>query len=272
MERLRPQLGAIVAGMERGAPYAAALLSQRGGLGIRVDSREEQVEELPRTAGTVLTAFDGATLHEAAIGGFDVAAVEGGAEALVARLSTRHGPTIDPGPERRGDFVTAMEIPPDSLSTQEKLDRCREMQRRLAALDPRIVNAAVSYQEATELSVFANRTADLAQRVQRIRLNIFAVLAGESGVRYNYQLHGGTGGWELLDISDEDMAHCVATAVELLTAERIEPGEYTVIASPWVTRHDRPRVVRPRRRDRHVPQGARRSRRSTSTRSWAPRS
>ena len=26
-----------------------------------------------------------------------------------------------------------------------------------------------------------------------------------------------------------------AIAVELLTAERIEPGEYTVISSPWVT-------------------------------------
>ncbi len=31
------------------------------------------------------------------------------------------------------------------------------------------------------------------------------------------------------------MARCVNTAVELLTAERIEPGEYTVVASPWVT-------------------------------------
>ena len=30
------------------------------------------MEELPRTAGTVLTVFDGATLHEAAVGGFDV--------------------------------------------------------------------------------------------------------------------------------------------------------------------------------------------------------
>ena len=27
----------------------------------------------------------------------------------------------------------------------------------------------------------------------------------------------------------------MSTAVELLTAERIEPGEYTIIASPWVT-------------------------------------
>lgn len=235
MARLRPQLGAVVSGMERRVPYAAALLSQRSGLGIRVDSREERVEELPRTAGTVLTAFDGATLHEAAIGGFDAGAVEREAGSLLANLVAKPGPAIDPGPERRKDFVTEMVVPPGSLSTEEKLDRCRAIQRKVAGLDSRIVNAAVSYQEATELSVFANRTADLGQRVQRTRMSLFALAAGESGVRYNFQLYGGTGGWELLVISDEEMQRCVATAVELLTAERIEPGEYTVIASPWVT-------------------------------------
>jgi TldD protein len=235
MERLRPQLGAIVAGMERSVPYAAALLSQREGLGIRVDSREERVEEQPRSAGTVLTAFDGATLHEVAIGGFDVAAVEREGRGLLKHLAVKQGPAIDPGPERRGDFVTDMKIPPPSLSTEEKLDRCRALQRRLAALDPRIVNAAVRYGEAAELSVFANRTADLAQRVQQTRLSLLVVVAGETGVRYNYRSFGGTGGWELLDISDDDMATCVSTAAELLTAERIEPGEYAIIASPWVT-------------------------------------
>jgi TldD protein len=235
MERLRPQLGAMVAGMEGRVPYAAVLLSQRGGLSVRVDSREERVEEMPRSAGTVLTAFDGATLHEAAVGGFDVAAVEREGQALLRRLAVKPGPAIDPGPERRGDYITKMEIPPASLSTQEKLDRCRALQRRLAGLDARIVNAVVSYGEASEWSVFANRTADLAQRVQRTRMSIVAVVAGDSGVRYNFQGFGGTGGWELLDISDEELARCVNTAVELLSAERIEPGEYTVIASPWVT-------------------------------------
>ena len=235
MERLRPRLGAVVSAMESRAPYAAALLSQRGGLGIRVDSREERVEEQPRTAGTVLTAFDGATLRESAVGGFDITAVERESRALLAHLAVKQGPQIDPGPQRRGDFVTPMKIPPASLSTQEKLDRCRAIQRRLAVLDPRIVNAAVNYGEATEFSVFANRTADLAQQVQRTRMSIFVVVGGDAGVRYNFQLHGGTGGWELLDINDEDMARCVNTAVELLTAERIEPGEYTVVASPWVT-------------------------------------
>ncbi len=235
MTGLRPHLGNIVSGMEQALPYAAALLSERGGLNIRVDSHEERIEELPRSAGTVLTAYDGQTLHEAAIGGFDLGAVERAAANLTRSLSRTPGREIDPGPERHGDFVTSMQIPPASLSTQEKLDRCRDIQARLRQIDPRVVNAIVNFRELTELSAFANRTADLAQQVQRIAMNLMAFVEGPDGVRYNYSLHGGTGGWELLDISDEDLARLVSIAIELLGAQRIEPGEYTIVASPWVT-------------------------------------
>lgn len=232
---LRSHLGTIVSGMERAVPYAAALLCERGGLAIRVDSREERIEELPRTAGTVLTAYDGRTLHEAGVGGFDLGLVERAAASLVKQLSPAAGPAIDPGPERRGDFVTPMDVPPASLSTQEKLDRCRDIQSRLRRVDGRVINAVVSYRELTEISAFANRNADLAQQVQRIGMNLSAFVEGPDGVRYNYSLYGGTGGWELLDISDEELAKLVGVAIELLAAQRIEPGEYTIVASPWVT-------------------------------------
>lgn len=235
MAALRPRLGAIVAGMERSAPYAAAWLSERGGLNIRVDNREERIEELPRSAGAVLTAFDGATICETAIAGFDAAGLEREAAALARDVTRRGGLAIDPGPERRGDFATAAEVPVHSLTAQEKLDRVRDIQARLRKQDPRIVNAMVRYHEMDEYAVFANRNADLGQHVQRVGLSIQALVEGEGGVRYNYTMRGGTGGWEHVEISDEALAQTVAVAVELLSAERIEPGEYTVIASPWVT-------------------------------------
>lgn len=235
MAGLRSHLGTIVSGMERTVPYAAALLSERGGLTIRVDSREERIEELPRTAGTVLTAYDGRTLHEAAVGGFDLGSVERAAADLLRPLSRIAGRDIDPGAERRGDFITPMEIPPASLSTQEKLDRCRDIQARLRKVDPRVINAVVNYRELTELSAFANRTADLAQQVQRIAMSLTAFVEGPDGVRYNYALYGGTGGWEVLDMGDEELAQLVGVAIELLGAQRIEPGEYTIVAAPWVT-------------------------------------
>src|SRR5215218_7324364 len=187
MDALRPQLGALVAGIEARLPYGAALLSARQGLRISVNDREEQVTEQAPSAGTVISAFDGTTMHEAACGGFD--------EAAIAR---------------------------DTLSTEEKLDRCRALHRRVRAMDERIVNAQIHYNEIGELSVFCNRAADLAQRVQRLRLTVMVAVAGTNGVRYDWTSKDATGGWEMLEYADDELRRVIDNAIALLGAERIE--------------------------------------------------
>ena len=234
MATLRPKLGTHVEAIERRAPYGAALLSAQAALQIRVDNREELVSELAPTAGTVLTAFDGHTLHERAVNGFDPKAVQRGVDDLLGGASFLAGQAVDPGPPRRGDFETPMEIPPSRLTTAEKLERCRELHRRLQGRDSRIVNARVTYTEMGEHKVFRNRAADLAQHVQRVRLFVFVMVSGGDGVQYEWGQKSASGGWERLTFSDEELQRVVDNALALLTAERIEPGEYTVVASPGV--------------------------------------
>src|SRR5512141_3254293 len=86
IDSLRPQLGALVAGIEARLPYGAALLSAKQGLRISVNDREEQVTEQAPSAGTVISAFDGATMHEVACGGFDYAAIERATRRLLQDL------------------------------------------------------------------------------------------------------------------------------------------------------------------------------------------
>ncbi len=235
IKQLRPRLGGLVDGIESRLPYGAVLLSAREGLQIQVENREENVIVMPPTAGTVLTAFDGHTLHERSIGGFEWGDIERSARQLSTSLKANGRFKIEPGQERSGDFITPMEIPPESLSTMEKLERCRDIHRRLKDRDPRIVNAVVWYLERNEFSVFRNRAADLAQRVQRIRLFLMVAVSGEKGVRYNWTTVSGTGGWEKIDVSDETLQNLVDKTIALMDAGRIEPGEYTVISGPGVT-------------------------------------
>jgi len=235
IERLRPKLGGLVAGIESRLPYGAVLLSARQGLQIQVENREENVIVLPPTAGTVLTAFDGHTLHERAVGGFDWSEIESGVKQLTGGLKANGQFQIDPGPQRSGDYVTPMEVPVESLSTMEKLERCQEIHRRLKDRDPRIVNAVVWYLERSEKSLFRNRNADLAQRIQRVRLFLMVAVSGEKGVRYNWMSIGGTAGWEIIEVSDDQLQRLVDKTLALMGAERIEPGEYTVITGPGVT-------------------------------------
>jgi TldD protein len=68
-------------------------------------------------------------------------------------------------------------------------------------------------------------------------VNIFVtvIVRGDEGVRYDVTTKSGTGGWELLEFSDDELQAVVDNAVALLSAERIEPGEYTIITTPGVT-------------------------------------
>ncbi len=235
MQAFRPELGAIVAEMETHVPYAAALLSAAHGLRITVENREERVTEEPPVAGTTFTAYDGSTLHEAAIGGFDSTTARDAALQLASSLHPKAGPAIDSGPERHGDFDTPVVIAPDSLSTQEKLERLHQLHRRVTALNSRLDNVSIFYNESSRLAVFRNRTADLAQRTTRVLLFVSAVASGEGGVRYDYDSQDGTGGWELLEFSDERLENLVKQTLDLFNAKRIQPGEYQVVSSPRVT-------------------------------------
>ena len=231
MSALRSDLGVMVEGVEAHASYGAVLLSAQQGLQIQIDDREERVIESPPSAGAVMTAFDGVTLHECAIGGFERSAVERGARDLVQGLSLAGHASIDPGPDRRSDFSTPISV----LSTAEKLDRCRDLQQRLRRCDGRIVNARVRYLDTTEYAVFRNRAADLAQSVQRLYLIAMVMVAGPDGVRYDIAAKHANGDWDALVFSDDELQQLTDNAIALTSAERIAPGEYTIITAPGVT-------------------------------------
>ena len=235
MAELRPTLGEIVGLGLQQAPYFSVLLSSRHGLTIVVDNHEEQVTERPPAAGTVLSAFDGATNFERALGGFNREEIRTAARDFIKGISfQKYTPQTEP--ERGGDFVTPVQIDPLELSIQEKLDRCRAVHQRVKGRDPRIVNARVMYRELNEHAVFADTSADLAQRVQRVGMFVIVIVAGPAGdVRYDVLVKSGSAGWEVLTWSDEEIQNVVDGALALLSAERIEPGEYRIITAPGVS-------------------------------------
>ncbi len=234
MQKLRSIIGDVVGTVEQSVPYGALLLSYNQGLQIYVDNRQQTVSEWNPSAGAVVTAFDGQTMRERALGGFDKKAILQGAKDLAAEGSFPKQREIDLGPERKGDYVTPMKIDPSKMTTQEKLDKIRELHARVSKMDESIVNVRALYREAAQSSIFGSRVADLAQDVRRVMLYLYVYTSGEKGIRYDLKGKHGSAGWEVLTFSDEDLHELVKTAIGLHDAERIEPGEYTVIASPSV--------------------------------------
>ena len=235
MADLRPTLPDLIARGEARAPYFSILLSNKHNLEIVINNREERVSERPPQAGTVLSAFDGLTMRERAVAGFDRTALQKALDELVggAQFAKYSRPEES---ARHGDFAITVQVDPLEMSMQEKLDRVRELHRRIKGLDARIVNAQAVYRELHENSIFANRSTDFAQRVVRVHMFLMLFMAGDDGqVRYNWKVKSATGGWEALQFSDEELHQLVESTAALLSAERIEPGEYQVISAPGVS-------------------------------------
>lgn len=235
MEKLRPDLGEVVSLLETRAPYGAVSLSFREVTQYMVDNNQEQVNILEPTAGVILQAFDGHTMRERSLGGFNREKAFLETRDFIQGIPFKKNGKIDPGEEQVGNFQTEMEHDPASIPVQDKLDYLRELNQRGNKFDSRIVNVRVNFMEFREKSVFRNRAKDLAQDIQRVRLSIMVMMMGGKGVVFDWSTKCGTAGLEILTFSDDELEKLVKTSVGLLDAERIEPGEYSVVTAPGVS-------------------------------------
>ena len=229
-------LGHLVSTMEAGVPYASALLTRNSGLQIVVNNREQQVSEISPNQGLVLAAWNGAWFEEAA----SALLIPEHMQELARQLADRveifpSSAAIDPGPPGQAHFATPCAQDPALLSPREKLDMCRELHSKARHLDQRIVNVVVRYLETKESKAFANRAKALSQNVLRLRLTVEMVVSDGQQLQYDWSTKEGTGGLELIQVTDQDLQKLCDSAVSLLAAGRVPPGMYQVICTPDVS-------------------------------------
>jgi TldD protein len=128
-----------------------------------------------------------------------------------------------------------MEIDPASVPLREKLELVRDLQQKAKSLDSRIVQAQVQYTDTAKDSIYIGRGRHLEQQVPRVTLAAFIAVSDGSQVRYHYCLRGGTFGYEVAKLSDDDLRETAAIALRLLEAEKITPGEYEIISDPGIS-------------------------------------
>ncbi|MFC1878531.1 TldD/PmbA family protein [Chloroflexota bacterium] len=236
--QIRPELDGLLSDLDSHGAYGSIFLSSKRGLQIRLEGKAEKIVQDEPKDGTILTLYDGQALHERAVNGFDLEKARAGLAALKGSVpkNGHNGRPVEVGAERVGDFVTQTLIPPDSLSTKEKLERLRALRARAKALDPAILDVRLNYVESREYGVFRDRTADLAQHINRLTLFLIVIIADEQGrPKYDAIVKSGTFGWEGLEFSQEELEAKMVDLRALLTAERIQPGEYTIITAPDVS-------------------------------------
>lgn len=231
----------VVAEMERSVPYAAALMRSSTGLRLDLRDRGQTANRLDPLSGVVLTASNGHALEEEATDQLEPDAVRTAARELVARVLAEPGngtrPRLDVAVAAGSDadFATPMQIDPASVSLADKIARTEAVRRRLRDSDPRAVQASAGYGETLQQQVFVNRAAMVTQQVRRTTLSLILYVSDGEQQRYDYLGRGGTGGLEMVEISDEALAETTEIAVGLLTARPVTAGTYDIVSDPSIT-------------------------------------
>ena len=111
----------------------------------------------------------------------------------------------------------------------------RDLQRRASEMDARIVQAHAQYAESSYTSEYMGRGRWLRQRINGVLIGLFVATHDAGETRFNFLSISGAGGFELAQVSDEQLQQTVETAVRLLSAKRIEPGVYDTVTDPSVS-------------------------------------
>jgi TldD protein len=247
-ESMRALLAELVAELERRFSYAAALYTSASGTRASIDNREQSASLQDPSQGVVFTLLSGESFEEYATSdlepdhlardvrawaeGIPLATYQPVQAGFVVALPPPGASLDASGLER---FKTPCQVAPASLSLPEKLERLRDLQSRARGFHPQIVNARLSYSDAEETKLFIGAGRQMLQEMTRISLFASIIVSNGQAMQHNWLAHTGTGGLEVIEVSEAELAGVCETTLRLLDAEKIEPGLYDVVTDPTVS-------------------------------------
>ena len=250
-------LAELVADLEQRFPYAAALFTSASGVRASMDNREQNINPQDPSQGVVFTLFTGNHLEEWATSDLNPDHLARGVRAWASSIPiARRQPPLTPGmfsfqPAKAGfaaqpqgassgatapqTFATPCQIPPTSLSLPEKLERLRDLQSHARAFHKCIVNAELTYSDQQETKLFIGGGRQMQQEITRTLFFLTITVSDGQNMQQNWLARAGTGGLELVEVSEAELAETCKIALRLLSAEKIEPGVYDVVTDPTVS-------------------------------------
>ncbi len=137
--------------------------------------------------------------------------------------------------EIKEDFSTDVEILPESVSAQKKIEKLSRMKDVAFKISNKLKNFNAIYEEVQSNKMFISNKKELSQAYVWTQGYLQPIVAEGNNIKDTYESFSGLKGVELLDEMDEKVPKVVEDAEALLGAKRLEPGEYDVICSPDVT-------------------------------------
>ena len=228
--------------------YVSVLATDSCGFAVRISQRSRSVssETMTTERGRVVRVCRGGQYSEVALNHFDAsspasaaAEVEEAVErqrALLASLGTQSYSTPLLPDEPCVLFVEKeCKILPEQADLKELVDRLTALSDRGMSLSSELLDCMLSAQSTHICKMFLTEKRDLSQSYVYSEGTVLAISNRDGRTQTGYEGVSGLCGLELFSRLEEKMEQSVATAIELLDAGSVEPGEYEIITTPEVS-------------------------------------
>ncbi len=245
---IKPGLQRLIQLLRSEYEYVSILATDSKGLAVRLSRHARSVgsETMTTERGVVVRVRKDGQYSEYALNSFDPARPEAAAgeirEALEAQraLLSAAGAEVYPTPILPDEPVTLFveketEQLPEETDARPLVEKLSALIDRMGQQSEELIECIVSAQSTHICKLFLTEHRDMSQSYVYSEGSVAAVAMREGRNQIGYDSVSGLGGPELFAGLDAAADKAVKTALELLDAGRIEPGEYEIIASPEVS-------------------------------------
>lgn len=252
LARIAPGLKELIALLRQRYDYVSVLSTDSVGFSVSISQRAKSVsrETIATERGTVVRVYRDGLYAESAFTGFDPAEAEKTCAAVCAELDAQLALLKECGvapyetaalPDEPRTIFAEMETGrlPEKEDISSLVDRLSAVsgkgmeqgQERGLNLIDFMVRASSTH----VCKLFLTEKQDLRQSYVFSEGMCAGLVAGEERTDFAYTSLSGRKGPELFDTMEGKIPEVLRIAKDLVSAERVEPGEYDVITAPEVT-------------------------------------
>ncbi len=250
-----PYLSGIKSGLQelirilrRDYEYVSVLATDSRGLVVRISQHARSVasETMTTERGVVVRVYKNGQYSEYALNEFDPAKVEETAGQIKAALCEQQAILTATASKVfntaiiRDEPVTLFVEKetgqlPETTDVKALVEKLGALSDAGMAMSEHMIECMANAQSTHICKMFLTEHRDMCQSYVYSEGTAVAVVSRDGRNQIGYEGVSGLCGPELFDRLQEKMPRVVATAVELLDAGRIEPGEYEVITTPEIS-------------------------------------
>ncbi|MCR5663729.1 MAG: TldD/PmbA family protein [Oscillospiraceae bacterium] len=248
LSAIKPGLRELIRLLRKEYEYVSILATDSKGLSVRISRHSRSVgsETMTTERGVVVRVYREGQYSEYAFNTFDPGKAAEKAEEIRAALKKQQavldaaGAAVYATPKLKDEPLTLFVEKetgqlPETVDVKALVEKLTAISDAGMAESELMIESAASAQSTHVCKMFLTENRDLCQSYVYSEGSCFAVAMRDGRNQYGYDSVSGLGGPELFEELEGKIKKAAKTALELLDAERIEPGEYEIVTSPEVT-------------------------------------